>query len=106
VSDSYLFYEITGQIEGSDYGNERLVEALEVVVRMHKPTPVNVVNQNDCPEHCFKPGRDGRESRPEVYRNCPTCKVTVEDRCASRTCMDCGVYPCETLRKVAEVLGL
>jgi hypothetical protein len=99
----YLVNKLLDKIAAAEYGNGSLVDALAVVVNMHKPHKIRYTDSTKCKVHNpMIPGY--RDFSREEIDDCPVCVVTHPDRCVSRTCMDCGNYPCETLLKIAEVI--
>lgn len=89
-----------------DGGDEAVYDALRVVIGMHKPHKVRRADSLNCEAHDpsfpIGPHQFVDYDRDEIDA-CPDCVVTYPERCASKTCMDCGTYPCETLRNIAVV---
>jgi hypothetical protein len=92
-------------IEG---GDEAVYDALRVVIGMHKPHKVRNTDSLHCKQHnpaeAFHSRQRHDYDRREID-DCPDCVVTYPEACSSRTCLDCGMYPCETLRNIAAVFA-
>lgn len=88
-----------------DGGDEAVYDALRVVVGMHKPHRITRVDSLECGAHGPLGGIILRDFSREEYERCPDCVITHPEVCSSKTCMDCGTYPCETLQKISDVFA-
>lgn len=86
-------------------GDEAVYDALRVVIGMHKPHRVNSVDSLGCKAHGPLGGVIMRHFPRGEYERCPDCVITRPEVCSSKTCLDCGQYPCETLRNIADVFA-